>query len=133
MRTGSIAPTPLTSSRRPRQRTTPHSGPSANAAAAPAEQPHSARGRRGRLPFERLGRERYAEALDLHRRFLRKAFERHGGYEVDCEGDAFFVAFPTAEGAVAAAADAQQALATVEWPGSQELRVRMGIHSGEPM
>jgi class 3 adenylate cyclase len=38
--------------------------------------------------LERLGTDRYAEALDLHRRLLREAFERHGGYEVDYEGDA---------------------------------------------
>ena len=48
--------------------------------------------------LQRLGRDRYAEALDLHRRLLREAFRRHGGYEVDCEGDAFFVAFASSEG-----------------------------------
>jgi predicted ATPase/class 3 adenylate cyclase len=83
--------------------------------------------------LERLGRERYAEALDLHRRLLRVAFEAHGGYEVDYEGDAFFVAFAAAEDAVAAAAGAQQALAAAEWPEGQEIRVRMGVHTGEPL
>jgi class 3 adenylate cyclase len=53
--------------------------------------------------LERLGRQRYAEALGLHRWLLRTAFEVRDGYEVDCEGDAFFVAFSTAEDAVAAA------------------------------
>jgi predicted ATPase/class 3 adenylate cyclase len=76
----------------------------------------------------RLGTERYAAALDRHRRMLRKAFERHGGYEVDAEGDAFFVAFAQASEAVAAAADAQQALAEAD-----DLRVRMGLHTGEPL
>jgi len=37
--------------------------------------------------LERLGADRYAEALDLHRRLLREVFDRHDGYEVDCEGD----------------------------------------------
>jgi predicted ATPase/class 3 adenylate cyclase len=83
--------------------------------------------------LERLGRERYAEALDLHRRLLRASFERHYGYEVDCEGDAFFVAFSRAEHAVAAAAQVQRALADAQWPGEHELRVRMGIHTGEPL
>jgi predicted ATPase/class 3 adenylate cyclase len=83
--------------------------------------------------LERLGRERYAEALSLHRRLARRAFERHGGYEVDYEGDAFFVAFSRAEDAVASAAAAQQALAAADWPEDQELRVRMGIHTGEPL
>jgi len=43
--------------------------------------------------LQRLGQDRYAEAIALQRRLLREAFERHGGYEVDCEGDSFFVAF----------------------------------------
>jgi predicted ATPase/class 3 adenylate cyclase len=83
--------------------------------------------------LERLGRERYADALTLHRRLLRGAFEQHGGYEVDYEGDAFFVVFSRAEDAVAAAASAQHALAAAEWPDDQEFRVRMGIHTGEPL
>src|SRR5439155_2798685 len=83
--------------------------------------------------LERLGGERYVEALNLHRRLLRGAFKRHDGYEVDNEGDAFFVAFSRAEDAVAAAASAQQALADADWPEAQEFRVRMGIHTGEPL
>src|ERR671930_1637645 len=78
--------------------------------------------------LERLGQERYRESLELHRRLLREIFERHRGYEVDYEGDAFFVAFSCAEDAVAAAAFAQQDLAATDWPQDQELRVRMGIH-----
>ncbi|MGZ8688159.1 MAG: ATP-binding protein, partial [Gaiellaceae bacterium] len=73
-----------------------------------------------------LGPERYAEALAEHRRVLRQTFARHGGVEVDTQGDAFFVAFPTAPGAAAAAADGQAALE----PGP--IRVRMGLHTGTP-
>ncbi|MDP9226962.1 MAG: adenylate/guanylate cyclase domain-containing protein, partial [Actinomycetota bacterium] len=80
-----------------------------------------------------LGEERYADALEDHRCLLRAAFERHEGYEVDCEGDAFFVAFQSAEDAVASAAEAQQALAAHAWPEGREFRVRMGIHTGEPL
>src|SRR5216117_562677 len=58
-----------------------------------------------------LSEEGYAEALAQHRRLLREAFRAHGGVEVDTQGDAFFVAFPTAPGALAAAADADVALA----------------------
>jgi predicted ATPase/class 3 adenylate cyclase len=83
--------------------------------------------------LQELGRGRYAETLDLHRRLLREAFERHGGYEVDSEGDAFFVSFASAEQAVAAASEVQQALAQADWPDRQELRVRIGIHTGEPL
>jgi predicted ATPase/class 3 adenylate cyclase len=81
----------------------------------------------------RLGPGRYAEALELHRRLLREAFWRHGGYEVDCEGDAFFVAFGSAGCAVAAAAEAQRALAAADWPDEGVINVRMGVHTGEPL
>src|SRR5512145_2606347 len=73
-----------------------------------------------------LGPDTYAEALAEHRRVLREAFAAHGGVEVDTQGDAFFVAFPTAPGAAAAALDA---LAALE-PGP--IRVRMGLHTGTP-
>jgi predicted ATPase/class 3 adenylate cyclase len=74
-----------------------------------------------------FGPERYAEALAEHRRLVRQAIASHGGSEVDTQGDAFFVAFPTASGALAAAAEAQASLA------SGPIAVRMGIHSGEPL
>jgi predicted ATPase/class 3 adenylate cyclase len=77
--------------------------------------------------LEELGDE-YAGALADHRRLLRAAFERHGGVEVDTQGDAFFVAFERAKDALeAAAAEAQRALA------AGRIRVRMGIHTGEPL
>jgi class 3 adenylate cyclase len=64
--------------------------------------------------------------LAEHRRLLRDAFKAHQGVEVDTQGDAFFVAFPTAPGALGAAAEATEGLA----PGP--FRVRMGIHTGTP-
>src|ERR1051326_6725312 len=83
--------------------------------------------------LERLGPDRYAEALQLHPRLLRGTFERHGGYEVGVEGDAFFVSFASASEAVVAAAEAQQALASATWSDGAPIRVRMGIHTGEPL
>jgi predicted ATPase/class 3 adenylate cyclase len=74
----------------------------------------------------------YADLLQEHRRLLRAAFRRHDGFELDNEGDAFFVAFASANDAVAAAAEAQTALAHHDWPDGNEVRVRMGLHSGEP-
>ncbi len=74
-----------------------------------------------------LGAEEYAKALAEHRRVLRDAFARHGGMEVDTQGDSFFVAFPTAPGALEAARESQEAL--LEGP----IRVRMGIHTGTPL
>jgi predicted ATPase/class 3 adenylate cyclase len=81
--------------------------------------------------LQHLG-DRYAEALGQHQALLRAAFAAHGGAEVDTQGDAFFIAFPTAPAAVAAAADATRALANHAWPDSATLRVRMGLHTGTP-
>jgi predicted ATPase/class 3 adenylate cyclase len=68
----------------------------------------------------------YGAALHEHRRRLRTAFAEHEGVEVDTQGDAFLVAFARASNAVAAAADCQRALA------GGPIRVRMGLHTGEP-
>ncbi len=76
--------------------------------------------------LDELGAEAYGAALAEHRRLLRDAFARHSGVEVDTQGDAFFVAFPTAQGALDAAAEAHGALA------AGPIRVRMGIHTGMP-
>jgi predicted ATPase/class 3 adenylate cyclase len=73
-----------------------------------------------------LGPDAYADALAEHRRVLREAFIAHGGVEIDTQGDAFFVAFPTAPGAVAAALAGMQALA------DGPIRVRVGLHTGAP-
>ena len=75
--------------------------------------------------------DRWPAILDRHRELLRVAFETHGGEEVGTEGDSFFVVFPTAPAAVAAAADAQRTLAAEPWPEDGEVRVRMGLHTGE--
>ena len=76
--------------------------------------------------------ERWEDALAAHNRILRESFAESGGREVDRQGDAFFAVFPTARNAVAAAATAQRALDSYRWPQSADLRVRMGIHTGEP-
>ena len=73
-----------------------------------------------------LGADAYAVALAEQRRVLREAFQAQGGVEVDTQGDAFFVAFPTAPGALAAASLAQEGLAL------GPIRVRMGVHTGTP-
>jgi predicted ATPase/class 3 adenylate cyclase len=78
-----------------------------------------------------LGRDLYGETLREHQRLLRQVWERHHGHEIDTEGDAFFVAFARASDALAAAVDAQRVLAEASWPGGRELRVRIGVHSGE--
>ena len=82
--------------------------------------------------LQRLGDTAYGEVLTEHQRLLRAAFQEEDGYEVDTQGDAFFVAFPRVWNAVSAAAAAQQALAEYPWPEGVSLRVRMGVHTGEP-
>jgi YVTN family beta-propeller protein len=77
-------------------------------------------------------RDRYGEVLADHRRILRAAFVQHGGQEIDTQGDAFFVAFRRARDAALAAAAAQRELAEHPWPEGSEVRVRMGMHTGEP-
>ncbi|HEV7126700.1 MAG TPA: tetratricopeptide repeat protein [Ktedonobacterales bacterium] len=76
---------------------------------------------------------RYATALEQHQHLLRAAFVDHQGQEVDTQGDSFFVAFPRAGDALAAAAQAQRALAAHAWPEGTTLRVRMGLHTGAPL
>jgi predicted ATPase/class 3 adenylate cyclase len=82
--------------------------------------------------LQQLG-DRYIEVLAEHRRLLRASFARFNGREVDTEGDAFFIAFDKASEAVAAAVAAQSALAAHPWPDGEVVRVRMGIHTGEPI
>jgi predicted ATPase len=72
-----------------------------------------------------LGHE-YVDVVAEHRLLLRDAFARNGGVEVDTQGDAFFVAFPSARAAVHAAIEAHSALEPTP------VRVRIGIHTGEP-
>jgi class 3 adenylate cyclase len=74
----------------------------------------------------------YAQVVDDHRRIMRAAMQGHGGTEIDTQGDAFFFSFPRAKDAADAAVDAQRALAGHEWPRGAEVRVRMGLHTGEP-
>src|SRR4249920_98977 len=81
--------------------------------------------------LKRLGPE-YGSVLADHERILRAAFGGHGGHVVDTQGDSFFVAFRRAKDAVAAAVDAQRDLAAQEWPQGAPVRVRMGLHTGEP-
>lgn len=74
----------------------------------------------------------FAKLLADHRRILRDSFGAHDGQEIDTQGDAFFYAFPRAHAAVAGAVQAQRALAAHEWPGGGPVRVRIGLHTGEP-
>jgi len=82
--------------------------------------------------LQELGDEGYGQVSGDHRRLVRETFGTHGGTEIDTQGDAFFYSFPRARDAVSAAVDAQRALRDHEWPDGREVRVRMGLHTGEP-
>jgi class 3 adenylate cyclase len=81
--------------------------------------------------MKRLGTS-YADLIADHRRIVRDTFERHQGIEIDTQGDSFFFVFARARDAVAAAVESQRAHAEHEWPEGETVRVRMGLHTGEP-
>jgi predicted ATPase/class 3 adenylate cyclase/DNA-binding XRE family transcriptional regulator len=81
---------------------------------------------------QRLG-QKYVQVLERHQHILRETFSKWNGIEVSTHGDSFFAVFSRATDAVAAAAEAQHALAKEKWMDNIRLQVRMGIHTGEPM
>ena len=81
--------------------------------------------------LERLG-EGYGDVHRDHRRILREELDRAGGQEVDAQGDAFFFSFARAKEAARGAVAAQRALAAHAWPDGVNVKVRMGLHTGEP-
>ncbi len=82
--------------------------------------------------LHRLG-DQYAQALEEQRVIMRAAFQQFEGYEIDTAGDGFFVAFSRAQDGVAAGIEAQRRLAAHQWPQGESLRVRMALHTGEPI
>jgi class 3 adenylate cyclase len=81
--------------------------------------------------LKRLG-DAYGDLIAEHRRIVRDTFGAHDGVEIDMQGDSFFFAFARARDAVTAAVDVQRAHAELQWPGGEAVRVRMGLHTGEP-
>jgi class 3 adenylate cyclase len=81
--------------------------------------------------LEQLG-DRYQDVDRDHRRILRERLGEAGGREIDNQGDAFFFSFPRARDAVAGAVAAQRELASNAWPEGVDVRIRMGLHTGEP-
>ena len=82
--------------------------------------------------LEQLG-DAYATLLSDHHRLMSDAIATHGGSQVDSAGDGLFISFPTAKAALLASIDAQRAIAGHRWPADAEVRVRMGLHTGEPL
>ncbi|MGQ0849400.1 MAG: adenylate/guanylate cyclase domain-containing protein [Actinomycetota bacterium] len=82
--------------------------------------------------LKQLGDQAYSALLATHRRLVREIFGRHRGQEIDTQGDAFFYSFPRARDAVAAAVEVQRAHAGQAWPEGVAVRMRLGLHTGEP-
>ena len=74
----------------------------------------------------------YVQVISDHRRLVRSAVEEHGGYEVDCRGDEFFLAYSDAQAAVDTALAVQRSHESHTWPGGREVRIRIGVHTGRP-
>lgn len=83
--------------------------------------------------LKKLGDDEFTKLLATHRALLRETFGRHGGNEIDTQGDAFFYSFARARSAVAAAVEVQRAHADQTWPGGVTVTVRLGLHTGEPV
>jgi len=83
------------------------------------------------LMLKRLGAH-WGEALSAQRSIIRSAFDEHGGHEMGTEGDSFFFVFPSAQHALLAAVNGQRRLRQHGWPDGVPVRVRMGLHTGEP-
>lgn len=82
--------------------------------------------------LKQLGDEQYAELLRTHRRLVRETFAEYHGQEIDTQGDAFFYSFHRAREAVAAAVAVQRAHNEQAWPQGVSVRMRLGLHTGEP-
>jgi len=83
--------------------------------------------------LKQLGDEGYAAMLATHRQLVRETFAEHGGSEIDTQGDAFFYSFSRARAAVAACVEVQRRHEAHEWPQGVKVRVRLGLHTGEPV
>ncbi len=79
-----------------------------------------------------LGAEAYARVLSEQRAIVGAAAQAHGGHEMETEGESAFVVFASATGALAAAVAVQRGTSTHDWPAGARVRVRVGVHTGEP-
>jgi len=81
--------------------------------------------------LRRIGDAAYASVLADHHRIIRQCLETHGGHEEGTQGDSFFATFTSPRASVACAIEIQRTLGEIAWPSGEQLRVRMGIHTGE--
>ncbi len=82
--------------------------------------------------LQQLG-DHYADVLVKYRRLLRSVSQENSGHVVDTQGDSFLIAFPRAKDALGSAVEAQRSIVGNQWPQEVSVRVRMGLHTGEPL
>jgi class 3 adenylate cyclase len=83
--------------------------------------------------LRQLGAVKYGQLLTAHRRLMTEAVSSNGGSNVDTQGDSFFCVFRTAREALAAAAAIQRSHCGHAFPDGSKVRVRIGLHTGEPV
>jgi class 3 adenylate cyclase len=77
-------------------------------------------------------RDQYEALLIDHRSIFRAALSRWNGHEINTQGDSFFIAFARAIDAIHFVIETQRNLAEHEWSQGAQVKVRMGLHTGEP-
>jgi class 3 adenylate cyclase len=81
----------------------------------------------------RLGDRQWMVLLREHNEIIRRQLDLHRGYEVKTIGDAFMVTFQSAADALRCAIAIQRAFAERNKVAETPIRVRMGMHTGEPV
>jgi class 3 adenylate cyclase len=81
----------------------------------------------------RLGDTAALELVRVHDALVRRGLSLHAGREVKHTGDGIMAAFDEVTNAVRAAADIQQRFDSYNNEATESLRVRIGIHAGEPV
>jgi predicted ATPase/class 3 adenylate cyclase len=79
----------------------------------------------------KIGPKAFRDVLERHNSLIRDAVAAHAGVDAGTAGDSFLIVFRNATSAAAAAIEAQRALAAATWPAGAEVRVRMGLHTGQ--
>ena len=80
---------------------------------------------------DELGPELWPATLERHREIMREAIAGAGGFEVQTDGDSFFVVFSSPDDAARAVVEAQKQLSRERWAEGVAIAVRMGLHTGD--
>jgi adenylate cyclase len=80
----------------------------------------------------KLGDTAWFKVLGAHNKIVRDAVRKNHGNEIKSQGDGFMLSFPSARAAVRCMIEVQRTLAArADQQAADEIRVRIGIHTGE--